>query len=138
MRRSDLAHDFNREAALGTVDPWGRLFPFASAIYVVTLDRLFPRLRGETDILYVGKSRNLSQRWKDYWQCTTPTERDFHETLVTLLAAGDTVRVFFSTRVTTPDELGAEEAALLHCYHVEHRELPPLNRAKAGSGTGSR
>lgn len=141
MRRIELDPAFTGEAELGTREPWGALFPPAPGLYVVTLETSFSRLRGETDILYIGQAgrllrsgvqATLRQRWKDYWGCTTPTERDFRDTLFDLIEAGKRVRVVFTERAITPEELNEQEAGLLHRFHSDHRELPPLNRAKPG------
>jgi excinuclease UvrABC nuclease subunit len=137
----DLGSRFGGRVTLAA-EPWGKLFPEAPGVYAVVLGQEFPRLFGETDILYIGRAgklvnrggrqvqASLRQRWTDYWQGTVETEQDFRDTLRLMMSAGDAPQVLFTTHPITPEALAELEAELLGRFFADHRELPPLNRAK--------
>lgn len=142
VQRQDLGGEFSGEATLAADRAWGGPFPQAPGLYVVVMARVIPRLYGESDILYIGQAgklvvrggtsyqASLRQRWRDYWQGTTQTERDLRDTLIRLMHDGDVVVVVFTTEAATPEALARREAELLDRFFADHRELPPLNRAK--------
>ena len=56
MRRSDLGPEFEGAVVIAPGSAWLKQLPEACGIYVVALAKPFPRLSGETDIVYIGQA----------------------------------------------------------------------------------
>ena len=101
--------------------------PPEHGVYVMRLNRVFGRLKGESDILYVGSTDDLHQRIvNNYWRGrggeTTKRIRNY------LFSKNYLSQVEVSWVVCqSPKNL---EAKILERYENEHHELPPWNRQK--------
>jgi hypothetical protein len=98
-----------------------RKAPNLSGVYVFRLAEGFGRLRGRSDLVYVG--------------CTTSTDGTIQRRLSDHWRAGrfrDVQKVgkleVCWKKLTTAEEASKEEAKLLRTYVSDHIELPPINR----------
>ncbi len=107
----------------------------ATGIYVLTVENRFPRLRGETDILYIGQSggakrgkgRHIRERLVDYCRGAekAPQDKRIHDTLQELPPHLGKVVVLYKP-LPREDCLRVEKE-LLEQFRSEHLEPPPLN-----------
>jgi hypothetical protein len=141
MKRSDLDPDFSGAVQVGMGGAWTRSLPDQPGVYAVVLGRPIPRLKGETDILYIGNAgkpvrerggepATLRRRWKNRWENPAFNEADLRDVLRELISEGEELSVVFASGAMTFHELKWREAQLLDLFFRDHRELPPLNRAK--------
>ena len=95
--------------------------PEKSGIYRIHSSLEFPRLNGETDILYIGKAKNLHRRLmtfiKGHGRSAIGRFNKLRNSGFDLL---------FSFELS--DEPRQREEAELTAYETKHWELPPLNR----------
>ncbi len=142
MKRTDLASDFVGVVRItATGSGWIEGLPDQPGLYAVVRDREFPRLKGDTDILYMGcagkpvrergnEPATLRRRWASRWSFPTYNEVELREVLRELLADGEELIVVFAAGTMEITELERREAQLLDRFFRDHRELPPLNRQK--------
>lgn len=103
----------------------------APAVYALMLGRRFGRLRGSSDILYIGETGELggdSQkcRLRIYQYPNGDHALELRRGIAALLASKE--RVTFRWRyLETKADARAEERRLLQGYREEHLELPPFN-----------
>lgn len=109
--------------------------PNNSGIYIIYSDFLFPRLRGETDILYIGKGNKLRERLMTFpkgfvaiQQGKTYRGRKGIPRFWRLKEAG--ANLLFSYELSSEPEKKEQEA--LEVYERDHLELPPFNRSSGG------
>jgi hypothetical protein len=118
-----------------------------SGIYVFVLNKKFPRLDGETDILYIGQSgqrtgRPIYKRMMDYLRAyeSAPQDKRIGDSLYkikTKVRIGATLKdkkidnsvTLFIKKVEPHNNCKKEESKLLGQYYNDHLELPPLNRS---------
>jgi len=95
-------------------------------VYILKYDKLFGRLKGESDILYIGHTTNFCDRFvKNYLNGTGgPTTQRIHNYLISNNYV-DKVKV--SWIYTTNFEI---EIELREKYEKEHHEFPPWNRQR--------
>jgi hypothetical protein len=106
-----------------------------TGIYVLVVEKPFCRLRGDTDILYIGQSggakrgkgRFIRERLVDYCigSASAPQDKKVHDTLRQLPPNLGKVLVLYKP-LPIGDCLTAEKE-LLQGFRIEHLEPPPLN-----------
>ena len=101
--------------------------PATSGVYTIYTDRLFPRLNGETDIVYIGmaklgKSSHLKKR---LMSLVTGKGRNAYPRFSRLQQVG--FKLSFSYEQS--DNPRQKELEELKQYEERHLELPPLNRS---------
>lgn len=118
---------------------FGLPFDFASAqshapkspgVYVLRIKgaKKFPRLLGETDILYIGSTNNLNRRFFEY---NHPRKSKY----TTNQKVNDFVNKykndaeFIWKTEQNAERARATESDLLRWYQDDHHEFPPLNGA---------
>lgn len=108
--------------------------PACSGIYMVTTDRELERVRGRSDVLYIGRSGNLRKRMKYLLKYFLPA--DFagnwgrhiaRDVLKTILDETD-LKVFIS--YATCGNYKQVETLLLQKFCKNHIEGPPLNNQR--------
>jgi len=102
--------------------------PKESGVYRIVTSEPFGRLRGQSNIIYIGcSSRGGQGLWLEIGNLLNPQRQHFY-TLEPIRGAGLQLEYEY---VTTPDEeAGDIEYHLLDRYEREHLELPPANRSK--------
>lgn len=105
-----------------------------SGLYVFVLKKSFPRLKGKTNILYIGQSgqgrgRFIYERVNDYIRASphAPQDKRIGEALKEL--NGKNKVSLFVKEISPYIECKAREKALIDLYFKDHTELPPLNRS---------
>lgn len=95
-------------------------------IYIIKLNKIFGRLKGESDILYIGHTTNFKTRFfKNYLNGTGGiTTQRIHQYLIKKKYINKTM---ISWIFTKNYDL---EGELRDKYEEEHHELPPWNRHK--------
>lgn len=99
----------------------GQPAPERPGVYYIAAPEAFPRLKGSTDLLYIGSTKNLRKRLADH-RCSIKR--------CALPWPGKALRMGWS-ETKTAAEAKNREAILQSRYWNEHLELPPLNRAHA-------
>ncbi len=86
----------------------------------------FSRIKGETDIVYIGSSKNLKRRFNQYYNPgrTQWTNRKIHRFVKEYGHDSE----FFWKKISS-DRIKIEEYNLLRRFEQEHHEKPPLNGA---------
>jgi len=108
--------------------------PAVGGVYVVTANKEFERLRGGSDILYIGRTGNLRRRIKYLLKYFLPKEfagnwgkHTARDALKTILEETD-IKVFISfVECKNYKEI---ETLLLQKYCKNHIESPPLNNQR--------
>jgi len=121
MDSKDLQEDFSN---------WQRLAPeMAEAppqpgVYVIRKAGGMPfgRLSGQSDILYIGKSKNLNKRIKNY---LSPGRRKTAARVKQMSEKIDMEVAWY-----LDDSPSHRELLLLRQYWKDHDELPPLNHSR--------
>ncbi len=90
-------------------------------VYIIYIDKYFPRLKSKTNIVYIGKANDLKKRL-----LTFPREkgRKAIQRFLTLQRNGFNL-LFSIQKSDDPKQL---ERRCLAEYEKQHLELPPLNR----------
>jgi hypothetical protein len=114
--------------------PFGELnvekqIPSVPGIYVVFSEKSFVRLRGKTNIVYIGKANNLSQRVPTLWKGTM---RRAKERFDDLRKNTEYKNLYFRCYYPYPEPEKKEEEEL-KSFKRKHLELPPLNHNEPGS-----
>ena len=108
-------------------------FKEKAGIYAFVLSSPFGRLKGESDILYIGKSdKRFETRFDGYKNpgCTQRTNKRINQKLKNLLEFTPNCEVFIYVCVFEHRwVLNDSERKLLEIYESEHYELPPFNRS---------
>jgi len=105
-------------------------------IYVFVLGEKFPRLKGETDILYIGSTtRTYGERLSQYINPDVEgrqrTNRRINNGLRRLLQNGKLVFLLFKPMEDNP-RIKELENQLIEMFEKEHWELPPYNHQSGG------
>jgi hypothetical protein len=102
--------------------------PQQSGVYRIVTKEPFGRLRGQSNIIYIGCSfRGIHGLWLEIGNLLNPQRQHFY-TLKPIRESGLQLEYEY---VTTPCEEAEDvEYHLLDQYEQEHLELPPANRAK--------
>ena len=111
-----------------TLEQASREAPKERGVYVIRGKdgRLFDRVNGESDIIYIGSSKNLRRRMKQYFKpirkASSPTQR------IKRFSELYQLEVAFAQ---TPDqeEPTFYEAIALQEYWTAHHEFPPVNHS---------
>jgi len=96
----------------------------AGIVYFLITTKPVPRLRGESDIIYIGQSKyTLKDRYQDkiHQECDDYNWRRYE---YILKECRNPIRIFV-TDCLKPAET---EYLLIKRYYNEHLDLPPLNR----------
>lgn len=119
-------------------------------IYIISTDFKFPRLKGKTDILYIGKGDNLRNRLLTFFKglkfCEAhkhsdprPVFRRRHAIWRFWNLQSQGFKILFSTVKSEtkqkPEEL---ENEYLIGYEKRHLEIPPLNHQSGKKKSRSR
>ncbi len=94
--------------------------PSSPGVYFVLCNQEFARLKGKTNILYIGKATNLAKRLTG--------RRNAMPRFMSLRRHGFKLTFEFIT-TTTKEQARVLEAQHLRKYELSHLELPPLNHA---------
>ena len=100
-------------------------------------EKSFGRIKGESSIIYVGKTgRPLLHRLKEFWR-TVSKEKDLHSAGAhyKYLRLGRIVplsRIGVWVSLCGAREIKTKEALELQSYAKKHKEFPPLNRSFPG------
>jgi excinuclease UvrABC nuclease subunit len=94
--------------------------PNKPGIYFVLSDKYFSRLKGRTNIIYIGKANNLAQRLIN--------KRNALPRFMTLRNSGFKLTFLFKTS-GTKEQARLMEIKALRQYENKHLELPPLNHS---------
>lgn len=126
----DIPPDFNSGNWPDVLDARKRLNP-APAVYALTLGEKFGRLRGVSDVLYIGETGELGGdsekcRLRIYCYPNGDHARMLRAGVAALIAEGKKV-AFRWQYVASKGDAEAEETRLLERYRSDHRELPPFN-----------
>jgi hypothetical protein len=102
--------------------------PKQSGVYRIVSREPFGRLRGQSNIIYIGCScKGTEGLWLEIGNLLNPQRQHFY-TLEAVRKPGLQLEYEY---VTTPAEQAKDiEYHLLDRYESEHFELPPANRAK--------
>lgn len=131
----DIPAEFQQECWPDILDQRARLEGLP-AVYMLTLGRRFGRLRGSSNILYIGQTGELGGdtqkcRLRIYRYPNGDHARKLRRAVEELLASNE--RVAFGWRLlATKEDAEAEESRLLQVYRQEHLELPPFNNKPSG------
>jgi hypothetical protein len=115
---------------------WGRSValeaPLAPGIYVFRLAerKTIPRMRGASDIVYIGRSVKIRNRFKDHLR-VIEVERDVAYRLQRVQQEIGRLEVSWES-YDAPDKAKDAERLLLAQYETDHIEFPPLNRSESG------
>jgi excinuclease UvrABC nuclease subunit len=98
--------------------------PEKPGAYVIRMSggKLFPRLKGETDIVYIGSSKNLRRRF--YW-FLKPGPTQWTSQRINQFSKKYRLEIAWLEN-DNPKNI---EHNLLRDFLSQHDELPPLNRA---------
>lgn len=94
--------------------------PSSPGVYFVLCDKEFARLKGKTNILYIGKATNLAKR--------LTTRRNALPRFMLLRKHGFKLTFIYKT-TATKEQARILEVKHLRKYESSHLELPPLNHA---------
>ena len=88
---------------------------------------IFPRIVGETDILYIGSTKNLKRRFYSYNNpgATQYTNQKVKNFVVDLRHEAE----FLWKEESDPERARITERELISRYQRDHHEYPPLNGA---------
>jgi len=104
------------------------------AVYMIALERPFPRFRGTSRILYVGSTRRIGGqtstcRLRTYRNPGNGHGKYIGRVLRFLMAErADAVPLLYMCVKPDANAARRSERRLLRQYKYEHLELPPLNR----------
>jgi len=107
--------------------------PRKSGIYLFRMAQPFPRLKGMSDIVYIGcttSQRTISDRLKDHLS-VREIERNTAYYLERVQCEVNAIEVSWKT-FEKPTGAKDAERNLLEKYVADHIELPPLNRQASG------
>lgn len=106
--------------------------PFASGIYVFRLadGKTIQRLKGDSDILYIGCSTKLRKRFKDHLKVMN-VERNIAYRLQRVEQQIGQLEVSWESYDSAEKAKEAERLLLIK-YEADHIEFPPLNRLESG------
>ncbi|MCL4336262.1 MAG: GIY-YIG nuclease family protein [Candidatus Thermoplasmatota archaeon] len=91
----------------------------------------FPRINGETDILYIGSTDNLKRRFYGY---NHPGKSQYTNQKVNNFVINLNHEAEFMWKVEPdPERARFTEHELLNRYQKDHHEFPPLNGASVRS-----
>ena len=115
-------------------DEWEARIDGINGVYAFRLNKKFKRLKGETDIIYIGKSnqnpsRNkrpgLWHRLNNYRQNNKGGSQRLKD-IENLFGGKNKIQYAYEV-CDNPREV---EKELLESYYEIHMELPPMNRSK--------
>ena len=102
--------------------------PKQSGVYRILTREPFGRLRGQSDIIYIGcSSKGIQGLWLEIGNLLNPHRQHFY-TLEPMRKPG--LQLDYEYAATPAKEAEDIEYHLLDRYEQEHLELPPANRAK--------
>jgi hypothetical protein len=124
-----LDGELNADSSKSFVDQFKKVFSCQKAkeakgvVYVWVTTAAVPRLRGKSNILYIGKTmHSLFDRYHR-WAETEGNKYNWHRYRHIIGEYGP-IKVFFSSDV----DAKMRESELLARYYDDHCEYPPVNR----------
>jgi excinuclease UvrABC nuclease subunit len=122
----------NELAGFSNWQKWGPAVveraPGQPGVYIFRLAESFRRLKGDSDLIYVG-SGSLRNRLRNH----LTGRGDVNRRLERVAREIGTLELAWRTHATA-QEAKDNEGELLAVYDSEHLELPPLNRSESGRG----
>ena len=98
------------------------------ATYMIVINRQLPRLKGESDILYFGHTKEgIPQRFGAYKGGNTPNEKHLRDCCKELEKNGDHIDVYVCSSPPENKSVYEYEVVLQEKFKSEHCELPPFN-----------
>lgn len=129
----------NIKEQLATCVPWDqalkalvrKTIPDKPAIYMLWADMAFPRLQGQTNILYIGSTKRLGgstdrARLYAYSYPSSPHSRLIRSRTAALIASGWSVSLCYLS-VKHKQNARKLENTWLTLHLQKHLELPPFN-----------
>lgn len=94
-------------------------------VYLWKVENAIPRLIGESDILYIGRTKNtFSSRYRQ--KKAIDIELAYFESVYRhVISKYGQITI----KIKVCSDTKVEEAVLLHAYFKKHSELPPMNRS---------
>lgn len=101
------------------------------AVYVILMDKFFPRLKGETRVLYIGHTKCLGgktdrARLYAYRYASGGHGGDIRDRVSELAATGAVITLHWASFLHKSDARKRENELLIR-HLKEHLELPPFN-----------
>ena len=106
----------------------------SNIVYLYRTERKFPRLSGETDVLYIGQTKQTFRARYARYAGLLATSRTNGPKYKAIIAAHGPIRIEICHFGEFGTTLKDAEAQLLWWYFQCHSEFPPVNR----TGTPSR
>lgn len=108
--------------------------PFKSGVYAIVADKPISRLKGKSEILYLGKTSNLRRRLKHLLKYFLP---DYYVGRWGRHTARKMLKIIFEETDIKPaivylvhSNPRVAERKLLQGYYLTHLETPPLNNQR--------
>lgn len=102
--------------------------PEQAGVYALSLRRKIERVKGITDILYIGETNDLRNRMKKYGGGWIKEEGTGHRICESLQRLRESVDLLFKLEENIEINKTVKEKKLLKEFLKVHHELPPLNR----------
>jgi hypothetical protein len=107
----------------------------SSVLYVFSCKKKIPRVKGESNIIYIGKTRlSLQWRYGSYWKVRYWSHPNLEFVSHVIKHYGPVSLAYLV--MDTPEALKETESDLLKDYYELHMELPPKNAQGYGSWGG--
>lgn len=104
------------------------VIPESPAVYALSIFRLIDRLRGKTDIVYMGMTKGLRNRMSEYagkWKKRNGTGHRISDNIKRL---NEPLSLLFKLEKNLSAPKKTIEIRLLSAFFQEHHELPAWNR----------
>lgn len=104
----------------------------SNVLYVLFCKKKIPRVKGESNIIYIGKTkRSLQLRYGPYWNVNNWSLPNLEFVSYVIEHYGP-IRVAYLV-LGPKEDLNENEGDLLKDYYKQHMELPPKNAGGYGS-----
>jgi hypothetical protein len=98
-----------------------------SIVYVLRASRPIPRLKGESDVIYIGQTKGSFRRRYYQWAKLHATSKANRMKFTHIVERYGAIRVALSSFAPFGDSLLQAEGQLLWWYFQNHCEYPPVN-----------
>ena len=123
------SQDFTEFESIADFELAHKQAPKKPGVYLLRIKggTIFPRIVGETDILYIGSTKNLKRRFYSYNNpgATQYTNQKVRNFVVDLRHEAE----FLWKEESDPERARITEHELISRYQKDHHEYPPLNGA---------